>query len=92
VIRQEIKEFIGYEKPSWWAYFAAWDFQLLVRLMGGWNNFPVGWPLYVNDLRAFMDWNKIGSLPPQTGTKHNALEDAKWNFQLYKYIISKSDR
>jgi inhibitor of KinA sporulation pathway (predicted exonuclease) len=27
--------------------------------------------------------------PKQTGTEHNALEDARWNKQLYDFLMSK---
>jgi hypothetical protein len=91
VIRQELLSFISARpNPEWFAYFSAWDFMLLVRLMGGWNNFPSSWRLYCTDLRAMMDWANVKSLPPQTGQKHNALEDARWNKTLYEWIKSSS--
>lgn len=93
IIRKEILNFVartcqenGVTAPQFWAYYASWDFMLLMQLMGGWNNWPTNWPFYVNDLRSYMDWTKVHSLPQQIGSQHDALEDARWNKQAHEYI------
>lgn len=88
IIRAEVLTFVssGGSSPEWYAWYAAGDFMLLIRLMGGWNSFPSSWRLYCTDLRAMMDWAGTQTVPPQIGQKHNALEDAKWNLEVFKHI------
>jgi hypothetical protein len=54
-------------------------------------NLPKGFPMYCKDLKQMMDdigldydWKKINC--PEPHGVHSAIEDAKWNYELYKKI------
>jgi len=57
---------------------------------------PKGFPMYCIDLKQMVDYNenvywqkdslkKHYNYPKQTN-EHNALADAKWNFELFKFL------
>jgi hypothetical protein len=54
---------------------------------------PQGFPMYCRDLKQMMDalyldkaWKQL-NCPDPIG-EHNALVDARWNYELYKKMIS----
>ena len=69
-----------YGKPELWAYFADYDWVVLCQLFGRMVDLPKGWPMYCRDLKQSMDERLVrkSDLPPQVGTEHNALDDARW--------------
>lgn len=85
-IAQGLVEFAG-PTPEWWAYFAAYDWVALCQLYGPMIDLPAGWPMYCRDvqqLAAGLDIDLEAELPPPT-TAHNALEDAEWTRQAWKF-------
>lgn len=88
-IAQEVIEFLGLNqgiKPEFWAHFADYDWVVLCQLFGRMVDLPKGMPFYCNDIKQLE--NELGNppLPPQRGTEHDALQDAKWNAQIYQYL------
>jgi 3' exoribonuclease, RNase T-like len=88
-IAQEIIEFLGLNqsiKPEFWAHFADYDWVVLCQLFGRMIDLPKGMPFYCNDIKQLE--NELGNppLPPHQGTEHDALQDAKWNAQVYQYL------
>lgn len=71
------------------AWFAAYDHVALAQLFGTMMQFPTGIPMYTHDLRSMLDWFNVPSwkIPKKSDKIHNALEDAKWNYELYKVIV-----
>jgi hypothetical protein len=56
-------------------------------------NLPDGWPMYCKDLKQMMDergldkeWKRQNCPDPEN--EHNALADARWNFELYNKITT----
>jgi len=81
-IAADIRDLVlaGGDKPEFWAYFADYDWVALCQLYGRMIDLPDGFPMYCNDLKQRMGVRglKREHMPPQTGTAHSALEDARW--------------
>lgn len=96
-IAHEVHQFCPPAGEEWsfgttefWAYYGAYDWYLLCRLMGGMLNTPKGWPYYFKDIIQLSDHLRIvrGLLPPDGEDEHNALADARWNKTAYDKIKS----
>lgn len=83
-------DFYGYYSSYDWVAF-CWLFNKMIEL-------PKGYNWVCNDLKQWqdrleeamkVDWNKkFKELPnyPKKSNEHNALADARWNFELYKFL------
>jgi hypothetical protein len=76
-----------------YGYFADYDWVLFCSLFGCMIDLPKGFPMYCRDLKQMMEergltteW-KRENCPDPIG-EHNALVDAKWNYELYKKLNS----
>jgi hypothetical protein len=93
-IREQIVKFIGDDdEPEFYAYFADYDWVVFCRLFGRMIDLPKTFPMWCRDLKQMMwergldsDWKD--EHVPQNGNEHDALADAKWNFELYKKIVN----
>lgn len=87
-IRDEIVEFVGKGKHEFWAYYADYDWVLMAQLFGTMMELPRHWPRFCMDLRQYMVHARfdVAKRPEQTGTAHNALDDALWNRMCYARI------
>ena len=77
--------------PKFYGYYSDYDWVLFCSLFGRMIDLPKGFPMYCIDLKQMMDergltkeW-KQESCPDPKG-EHNALVDARWNYNLYKQI------
>jgi hypothetical protein len=70
-IAHDLRFFIGDDTPEWWGDYADFDYVVLSIIMGGFDNWPERWPMYVNDLQQ----EAIPSV--QSEIPHNALADAR---------------
>jgi len=68
-----------------WGYYADYDHVALCWLFGKMIDLPDGVPKYTRDLKQLVDERKTKQLPLQKN-EHNALEDARWNKDLYLHI------
>jgi hypothetical protein len=48
---------------------------------------PKTWPMWCRDIKQLCEIKGDPRLPKQTG-KHFALDDAKWNCQVWQELIS----
>lgn len=73
-------------KPKFWAYYADYDWVVFSQLFGTMMDLPKGFPMYCRDLKQECD--RLGNplLPEQTIGLHNALEDARWNKEIFKFL------
>lgn len=71
-IREGILAFIGPDIPEFWGDYAAFDYVALSMLMGGFEDWPEGWPMFINDCQQVP-----GLTVPPSATPHNALADAR---------------
>jgi hypothetical protein len=99
-IRKGLKAFLlEPEDPiELWAYYAAYDHVALAQLLGGpMANMPAGIPFWTHDLMQELD--RHGIVDPKTrwpmvvggGAEHNALADARWNYQVWQQIAELND-
>lgn len=87
-IRDAILRFAG-DDPEFWAWFGSYDWVVLCQLFGRMVDLPRHWPMRVRELAQYSEHTGCTSLPAQTGTKHNALEDAKWVKEAWEHIRNK---
>ena len=85
-IRHDIVNFIGEDKPEFWAYYADYDHVVLCQLFGRMIDLPDGYPMYTKDIKQLCDDKGNPRLPEQGDGEHNALEDAKWNMKCYEFL------
>jgi len=74
------------ERPQFWAYYADYDWVVLCQLFGTMMQLPNGWPMYCMDLKQLSVMKGSPRHPKQEGVEHNALHDARWNRQLYRFL------
>ena len=87
--------------PEFYGYYSDYDWVVLCWLFGKMINLPSGFPMYCIDLKQTLDnkkhecskdidlWGKdIKDHPnyPKQTNEHNALSDAKWTYELYKFL------
>ena len=88
-IAQELIEFVGINQgvePQFWAHVADYDWVALCQLYGTLVNRPKGMPMYCNDLKQLHEELNRPPLPNQEGIKHDALQDARWNYQAWQTL------
>jgi len=73
-----------------YGYFSDYDWVLFCSLFGRMIDLPKGFPMYCVDLKQTLDekglhLKKHPDYPKQT-SEHNALADARWNYELYRFL------
>lgn len=99
-IADEIREFMYSNNPGYpacipiefYGYYSAYDWVVFCQLFGKMIDLPEGFPMYCKDLKQILDnypkeIKKDKDYPSQTN-EHNALDDAKWNARLYKFLMN----
>lgn len=90
VVAIEVKSFIertsNGEKPEFWGYYADYDWVVFCQMFGAMINLPKGWPMYCRDLKQWCDDLGNPKLPKQITGEHNALNDARWNRDVYSFL------
>jgi hypothetical protein len=89
-IKEDIIAFIGEDKPEFWAYYADYDHVALCQLFGKMMDLPKGYPMYTNDIKQLCNYKGNPQLP-KTDNEHNALDDAKWNMNMF-YLLNSDQR
>lgn len=84
-IMTDLVEFFSRE-PEIWAYYADYDWVALCQLYGRMVDLPPGWPKYCLDVKQ-LAWS-LGNpqLPPQVTAEHDALQDAIWTADAWRYL------
>lgn len=70
---------------SFWAYYGHYDWVLICRLFGFFDDLPVNWPHASMDINQYRYHTGI-SLPPRFIPAHNALVDARWTKYAFDQI------
>jgi len=78
--------------PKFYAYYADYDWAVFCQLFGSMINLPKGFPMYCIDLKQELDMLNRPDLEtypsyPKQENEHNALDDARWNKKLHKFIL-----
>jgi len=85
-----------FNNPEFYAYYADYDWVVFCSLFGRMIDLPTGFPMYCRDLKQTFDekdyqWDgKLKSqldYPKQTN-EHSAIDDAKWNLELYNFMLN----
>lgn len=74
------------DKPEFWGYYADYDWVVFCQMFGTMMDLPKGWPRYCHDLKQLCDSLGNPNLPAQSSTEHNALNDAKWNLEVFNFL------
>jgi hypothetical protein len=70
-----------------WAFYADYDHICMCQLFGTMMKLPEHFPKYTMDLKQLSVSVGSPKHPPQTKGLHNALDDARWNRDLYKFLV-----
>jgi hypothetical protein len=99
-IAASVKNFICNNPTDWranhlYGYYVAYDHVVLAQLFGRMVDMPRGMPWFSFDLQQMIasDPHRLGNAADavkQGGSQHHALDDARWNKDLYEYIINRS--
>jgi hypothetical protein len=77
-------------KPQLWAYYADYDWVALCQLFGLMIDLPKGFPMYCMDLKQWSVMLGDPDHPKQASGEHDALADARWNRELYRFLEERS--
>jgi hypothetical protein len=86
---QFILDNIGDNKPEFWGYYADYDWVVLCQLFGTMMQLPEHFPKYCRDIKQLCDFLGNPELPKQADGDHNALADAKWHWEAYRWLEGK---
>lgn len=98
-IKDQIRLFIGKDEPQFYGYYADYDWVVFCWIFGRMIDLPSGYPMYCRDLKQMLDeWCEKTGIPietvramgnyPQLVNEHTAIDDAMWNLELYKFLVS----
>ena len=88
-----MKEFVIVDpKPELWAYYADYDWVVLCQLFGTMMDLPKGWPMFCRDLKHLSVDVGSPKHPADPEGEHNALVDARWNRDLYAFLMAERHR
>lgn len=88
-IAKQLVEFVG-ESPEIWAYYADYDWVALCQLFGRMVDLPKGWPKFCRDVKQLAVSLGNPKLPKQNSAEHNALADAIWCADAYRFLTQKA--
>jgi len=78
------------KKPEIWGYFSSYDWVVFCQLFGPMVDLPTQFPKFCRDLRQLADDVGNPKFPKPDGAEaHNALVDARWNRDLYKFLMER---
>lgn len=88
-MRDHLLQFIGDERPEFWAYYADYDWVALCQLFGRMIDLPAGWPKYCRDIKQLAVSLGDPQLPAQAPDKeHSAIGDARWNKRAWEFLTN----
>lgn len=87
------------EKPTFYAYYADYDWVAFCWLFGKMIDLPKGFPMYCRDLKQMLDekhesldkgkfYLKLHNDYPKQENEHSAIHDARWNKKLHEFLKS----
>lgn len=89
-IKEAVLEFMPPDsKPEIWGYFADYDWIVFCQLFGKMIDLPKGYPMWCRDLKQLM-WHLQVERPPKQDNEHDAIEDAKWNKNLFEKLAKRA--
>ena len=82
------------EKGDSWklvGYYADYDHVALAQLWGQMIMLPTGMPMWTRDLKQWVSDVGNPKIPIPQKHEHNALADARWNRDVYKWLVQNYD-
>lgn len=79
----------GDSPPEFWGYYADYDWVAVAQLYGTMMDLPKGWPMFCMDLKQLCVSKGDPKLPEQASTEHHALADARWNRDVYDWLMER---
>lgn len=94
VIAAEVRQFLtgarNRHPVELWGYYSSYDHVLLAQLWGRMVDLPPGVPMITLDVQQeALRRGLENSLPKQAGDLHNALADARWIRDTWRYLNGK---
>ena len=86
LLYSDIEAFVLEESPTFWAYYAAYDWVAFCQLFGTMMDLPKRFPKFCMDLKQLAVMKGNPKLPTQECGEHNALADARWNRDVYDFL------
>jgi hypothetical protein len=80
------------DKPEFWAYYADYDWVALCQLFGTMMGLPSRFPKFCRDLKQLSCDVGSPKHPKDPVGEHNALIDARWNRDLYDFLMAHKSR
>lgn len=74
------------KKPEFWGYYSDYDWVVFCQLFGRMIDLPPQFPMFCMDLKQLSVDVGSPKHPKQDKGEHNALSDARWNRDLYKFL------
>lgn len=85
-IGPKVLAFVSADGPTFWAYYADYDWVAMCQLFGTMMHLPKGWPMYCRDVKQLCDDLGNPKLPEQGKGEHHALADARWTKQAWEFL------
>lgn len=90
-IKNELLAFMDikqYGTPEWIMWCGGYDYVAICQLFGTMMDLPECWPHSITDLQYLLDQDSVSDedLPPQEGTAHNALSDARHIKTIWEWL------
>lgn len=94
-IMKDVLEFMPpAAKPKVWGYYADYDWVVFCQLFGAMIGLPRGYPMFCRDLMQLAEDLEVDKKhwPKQVGTEHHAGHDARWNSELYNFLMQEGEK
>jgi hypothetical protein len=72
---------------QFFAYYASYDWVCLCQLFGTMMKLPEHFPRWCSDLKQLSVELQVAKQLPKPENAHDALADAKWNLELYSFLM-----
>ncbi|MCC7289374.1 3'-5' exoribonuclease [bacterium] len=92
VIAEQVRRFVADDdNPEFWAYVGSYDWVVLVQLFDKLISRPANWPNRHRELKDLVEQAGLrkSDLPTQLGSAHRAIDDARWNMEVYHFLMSR---
>lgn len=80
--------------PQFWAYYGSYDHVAMAQIYGTMMELPAFFPMFTMDIKQLAIMKGVTSEPqgipplPENANEHNALDDARWNLAMFRWLTS----
>jgi len=89
-----LRAFVGSDAdPSFWAFYAAFDWVAFCGVFGSLTELPFGFPQHCMDLKQWaVELGNPRLPPPPASGRHHALADSRWTREIWLHLDAFSRR